>query len=236
MTDFPDIKIKTLVSFPTTIIDGAGVDVVKQNGTYQFNIAFDDFAPPVNALTDPANQNALLWNAITNQYVLVPAAALSGSAGPGTMLPLPDATPPVRGASLYYAREDHVHPTDMSLYNGTVALTPPQQAQAATNIAAVSYGGAQTLSTDSGTTMGQRSQARSNIYAAPFDAQAYSGLQINGNCDVSQANGTTIVTNPSGNASYTVDGWKFGSQSAAAVITSATIPAASFPSPFLGVQ
>ena len=205
MTDFPDLKIKMLVSFPATIIDGTGVDVVKQNGGYQFNLDFGDFAPPVSSVADPTNQNALLWNAITNQYVLAPVSILSSTVSPATAIPLPNATPGLPGGSLNYAREDHVHPTDMSLYNGTVALTPPQQAQAATNIAAVSYGGAQALSTDSVTTMGQRSQARSNIYAAPFDTQAYSGLQINGSTEVSQERGSTLTATDN---TYIVDGWK----------------------------
>ena len=52
----------------------------------------------------------------------------------------------------------------------------------------------QTLTTDVGTTMGQRSQSRTNIYAAPFDALAYSGMQINGSMEVSQENGTAAQT------------------------------------------
>ena len=32
----------------------------------------------------------------------------------------------------------------------------------------------------------QKTQARSNIYAAPFDAMAYNGMQINGSMEVSQ--------------------------------------------------
>ena len=44
---------------------------------------------------------------------------------------------------------------------------------------AVRYG-AQTL------TETEKTQARKNIYAAPFDALAYSGMQVNGNCIISQ--------------------------------------------------
>ncbi|HEY8097248.1 MAG TPA: pyocin knob domain-containing protein, partial [Methylobacter sp.] len=44
----------------------------------------------------------------------------------------------------------------------------------------------------------QRAQARKNIYAAPFDAMAYSGLQVNGGFDVNQEKGTT--TSVSGGA------------------------------------
>src|SRR5262245_22851732 len=43
-------------------------------------------------------------------------------------------------------------------------------------------------------TSAQQAQARSNIYAAPFDALAYNGMQINGGMEVSQENGATAVT------------------------------------------
>lgn len=114
MTDFPDLKIKALVSFPATILDGSGIDVVKQNGNYQFNLAFDDFAPPVSAVSDPVNQNALLWNSVTNQYALTPVSAMLSTITAATALPLINATPALVGGSAKYAREDHVHPTDTS--------------------------------------------------------------------------------------------------------------------------
>jgi hypothetical protein len=39
-----------------------------------------------------------------------------------------------------------------------------------------------------------QAQFRANVYAAPFDALAFSGLQINGNMEISQENGSTSVT------------------------------------------
>jgi hypothetical protein len=56
----------------------------------------------------------------------------------------------------------------------------------------------------------QQQQVRQNIYAAPFDAMAYNGLQINGNCDVSQENGTTQIYGGAGGTTivkYIADGW-----------------------------
>jgi hypothetical protein len=55
-------------------------------------------------------------------------------------------------------------------------------------------------------TVAQIEQARKNIVAAPFDALAYSGLQLNGGCEVSQERGSggTTVTN-----TYAGDHWKF---------------------------
>ena len=119
MTDFPDLKIKALVSFPANVLDGVGVDVVQQNGSYQFNLDFGDFAPPTAVVSDPANQYALLWNVNTNQYALTQVASLSSTVSPSILIPLPNATPGLSGGSLIYSREDHVHPTDTSRASAT---------------------------------------------------------------------------------------------------------------------
>ena len=138
MTLLPKVKLKSIVSFPATILDGAGVDVVRQNGSYQFNIAFEDFAPPVAGISDAPHQNVLLWNNITNSYVLAPISVV-GSGGAVTEAPNDgvqygrqsltwapivsgapsNATPIVNGiavpgSSTLYSRDDHVHPTDTS--------------------------------------------------------------------------------------------------------------------------
>jgi hypothetical protein len=111
MTDFPDLKFRALVSFPATILDGTGIDIVKQNGSYQFNLDFGDFAPPLAGLSDPAHQNALVWNQLTGQYALIPASVFtSGGVAPATAVPLIESGSGGVGSSLKYAREDHVHP------------------------------------------------------------------------------------------------------------------------------
>ena len=69
---------------------------------------------------------------------------------------------------------------------------------AANNLGLVSSDGAQTL------TDAEKTQARSNIAAAPLDALAYNGMQINGGLEVSQERGTS-GTNV--NATYICDGW-----------------------------
>ena len=51
----------------------------------------------------------------------------------------------------------------------------------------------------------EKKTARSNIYSAPFDAQAYSGMQINGSMEVSQERGTTGTSTVN---TYPCDGWK----------------------------
>jgi hypothetical protein len=67
---------------------------------------------------------------------------------------------------------------------------------------AVQYNTAQTLSST------QQTTARSNIFAAPFDAMAYSGMQVNGSMEVSQerAIGTGVSTFGSG---HVCDGWDY---------------------------
>jgi hypothetical protein len=51
----------------------------------------------------------------------------------------------------------------------------------------------------------QQEQARKNISAAPIDALAYNGMQINGSMEVNQAG---IISTPTTGA-YLVDGWQF---------------------------
>jgi len=53
----------------------------------------------------------------------------------------------------------------------------------------------------------QRVQQRQLIYAAPFDALAYNGMQINGSMDVSQEKGTTATVT----SGYVCDGWALSS-------------------------
>lgn len=72
-------------------------------------------------------------------------------------------------------------------------------------------------------------QARSNIYAATFDALGQNALQINGDMEVSQELGTTGMTLAPGSAVYILDMWRSNYTNAAAVVTSAQIAAASFP-------
>ena len=79
-------------------------------------------------------------------------------------------------------------------------LVMPQASAAA--ISAVTYT-AQTLSAP------QQVQARSNIYAAPFDAMAYNGMQVNGSCEVSQELGTAAGASSSGSETPVCDVWRY---------------------------
>jgi hypothetical protein len=53
----------------------------------------------------------------------------------------------------------------------------------------------------------QQQQARLNVYAAPFDAMAYNGMQVNGGMDVSQERGNNAVTLTNNALNYIIDGW-----------------------------
>ena len=112
---------------------------------------------------------------------------IPGAGAPGVATPLMDGTAAV-GVATNYSREDHVHPSDVAAQ-------------------AVRFDAAQTLTTDSGVVMGQRAQARTNIYAAPFDAMGYYGMQINGAFEISQEIGDGPQTTA---FSYICDGWIFG--------------------------
>jgi hypothetical protein len=87
--------------------------------------------------------------------------------------------------------------------------------------------GAVRYDTSQNLTEAQDAQARSNIYAAPFDAMAYSGLQINGSMEVSQERGTA-GTNVNGQ--YPCDGWKLFFVGTMAVTSAqSSVIAAGFP-------
>ena len=79
-------------------------------------------------------------------------------------------------------------------------MTPPA-------VGAVRYDTAQALTSDTlPATMGQRAQARSNIFAAPFDSLAFNGLQVNGGMDVSQELSTNGIL-PTSGGRYALDGF-----------------------------
>jgi hypothetical protein len=92
------------------------------------------------------------------------------------------------------------------------------------------------FSADQNRTAAEQAQARKNLYAAPFDALAYNGLQVNGAMAHSQQNGTAAVTLTSGTESYVIDQWTAKFVRAATLacsaqqITSSPTPPAGFAS------
>ena len=108
------------------------------------------------------------------------------SASPSNNLPLMDATPAVPGVGTQYSREDHVHPTDTSRAADTAVLKKVSQSLTVT----------------------EQTDVRKNVYAAPFDALGWSGMQINGNAVVSQEVGTAGVSFTANGSLRPCDAWQ----------------------------
>ena len=106
-------------------------------------------------------------------------------------------------------------------YDTAQALVTAEQTQARTNIGAgdATLSGAVRYDTVQALTSPQIIQARQNIYAAPVEAMADLGLQINGNVDVIQALGGFFTSAGFTGASanyYYADNWKIIGANAAA--------------------
>jgi hypothetical protein len=151
----------------------------------------------------PADPTTALQSA-TKQYVDNKIAAIPTPSS----LTVSD-TPPVGvpDGALWWESDSgllYVRYNDGNTIQWVIAAPQPDINAFALANTVVRYDTAQSLTTP------QQQQARQNIYAAPFDAMAYSGLQINGAMEVSQENGTNVVGVI--NASkYVVDGWQLAS-------------------------
>ena len=75
-------------------------------------------------------------------------------------------------------------------------------------------------------TAGDQARFRQSIYAAPFDAMAYSGMQINGSMDVSQEMGTAATATHN---AYILDGYMFAKATTGIVAASQQLTGSVFP-------
>ncbi|MBO4221938.1 hypothetical protein [Bradyrhizobium neotropicale] len=73
-------------------------------------------------------------------------------------------------------------------------------------------------------TAAQQQQARQNVYAAPFDAMSYNGLQLNGSFDVSQELSGAAVA-----SGYAGDGWNVSKVGTAVLSAKTTSAVGTFP-------
>ena len=82
MTDFPDLKIKALVSFPAQVNGGTGIDVSRNGGIYTIDLDYSEFGT-ISAL--PANPNlySLIFDTVLQSYVLAPVSLFGGGGGGG---------------------------------------------------------------------------------------------------------------------------------------------------------
>ena len=177
MTLLPKIKLKTVTSFPSSVIGGAGVDVVKQNGNFVIDLDYGDFAPPVAAI--PAGSfNALLWDNLANIYVLAPTSTLAGSG------PYNDAVSDGFSYGRLNATWQKVVPLAGGIMTGPLALNA-----------------------DPATSMQAATKQYVDSFAALFDALAYGGMQINGSMEIDQPNAGAAVVFPAGTSfQYGIDG------------------------------
>jgi len=149
-------------------------------------------------LTLPSTAPTVGTHATNKTYVDTLVAAKSSVVVSSTK-PTPD---PI-DSTLWYNTLDgqlYIRYNDGNSTAWVIAAPQPDSSNYVSLIAAsaVRYDVAQTL------TVPQQTQARVNIAAAPHDALAYSGLQINGSMEVSQERGATGTTV---SGTYVCDGW-----------------------------
>jgi len=75
---------------------------------------------------------------------------------------------------------------------------------------------------------------RAQLYAAPSDALAFNGMQVDGSADVSQQNGTTQLTLASDTETYVTDTFLAAYKNSGAVVKARQLTASSFPSVLSG--
>jgi hypothetical protein len=68
-----NIKFKVLPRFPAQVIGREGIAVTKQNGIYYFDLDYADF-PPQSSIPAGMSPYQLMWDPVSNTYVLVPAS------------------------------------------------------------------------------------------------------------------------------------------------------------------
>ena len=82
MTDLPDVKIKALVSFPSTAVGGTAIDVAKSDGKFIIDIDYSEIAGvgPISA-SNLATTFILLWAQTPDVYQRISLADLKTTLG-----------------------------------------------------------------------------------------------------------------------------------------------------------
>jgi hypothetical protein len=78
MTDFPDLKLKALLTFPGTVIGGTGLTATKANGSITLDYAWQEFGQ-ISAIPTQPTAMILTYDTATNAYVMVPSHLLGGA-------------------------------------------------------------------------------------------------------------------------------------------------------------
>jgi len=163
------------------------------------------------------SETASIMQAAQNLVAALDAAKVNraGDQMTGSLLLVGNPTEPTEAVSKAYVdniflSEGHFvdAPTDGQLYGRQSAAWQP----------AVGVNGPLNLNTT------QQTQWRQSISAAPLDALAYNGMQINGGMDISQERGGNPITNPNQYAYYVIDNWEFGASTACSASQVADAP------------
>ena len=219
MTLLPqNVKLKTLVSFPSNAYGGTGIKVVKENGNFTIDMDYSEFA---FSGTVPPNTSTLVWDSVSNTYTLVPPSSVGGI----TDAPSDNiiygrrntAWAPI-SASILVAATAPPSPPDSSLWwnsssgnlyvryndgNSVQWVLAVPVGSDINSLGGVAY-------TTQTATSAQKTIARQNIAAAPFDALSYNGAQVNGSCEIDQPNNGAVLSfpgSPSSNTQHLIDGW-----------------------------
>jgi hypothetical protein len=78
-SDFPDVKLKALISFPSQAYGRLGIDVAKSNGSFFIDIDYSEFGV-VSSLPVNPNLCTLVYDVALRTYVLAPVS-LVGTGG-----------------------------------------------------------------------------------------------------------------------------------------------------------
>jgi hypothetical protein len=154
----PGVDGNTLLYGPGNPVAGTGV-----NGNFYINTTTNFIFGPKAAGAWPAGTSLIGPQGPQGIQGVPGTPGAAGAGTPATAVPIIDGAGAV-GVSTAFAREDHVHPSDV---NARGVRTDTAQ----------------------GLTVAQQLTGRSNIYAAPLDALAFSGMQVNGSFDVAQLGG-----------------------------------------------
>jgi hypothetical protein len=124
---------------------------------------------------------------------------------PGTATPLPNAATGFVGSATAFSREDHQHPLVLDDTRATVTYVDQQDALRVLKAGDTMSGHLSLPVSPAAQNAVRKDYVDSAIraYAAPFDAIAYGGMQLNGLFDISQERAMTALV---GNG-YIMDGW-----------------------------
>lgn len=116
MTDFPDLKVKALVSFPAAVIGGTGISVSQPGGRFTFNLDYSRFPVlPSLPLANAPNNYTLSYDLVQKNFALIPSAGnrpgfSAGIAVDQTLPPL-GAYTKINFASVLYNFGNYYDPT-----------------------------------------------------------------------------------------------------------------------------